>query len=268
MDWEKLVLYRGDYGKIKTYDITKAHQWCLVGPGIYLTTSVEVAESYRDKGSLVPNKERIFSGFALNRTNAYEKAFGVYYETRLFEEKIYNPLRLTLKEKEKYRQKYWSEYMRLIEDGVVVASYRQAPYRSKQNDPKTKYMEVIYCRGNAGFITKFEFNRRYFESNIIHVDRPMNDPEVWKLFYEKRLSVGTPYQDVCSYISGNLGTRISESTGGGSKNWQEIINTLKPFGIIGFEYKGGVRVGGFGRHRAFSIWDDEYVNKHRVDRFR
>ncbi len=31
---------------------------------------------------------------------------------------------------------------------------------------------------------------------------------------------------------------------------------------------GGVRVGGCGYHRAFSIWDDEYVNKHRVDRFR
>ena len=31
---------------------------------------------------------------------------------------------------------------------------------------------------------------------------------------------------------------------------------------------GGARVGGCGCHRAFSIWDDEYVNKHRIDRFR
>jgi len=268
MDQEKLVLYRGDYEKIKAYDIKKTHKWCLVGPGVYLTTSTKVAESYRDKGAPVSNNETLFSGFALNRPAAYEKAFKGYCENRFYQEKIYNHRRLQPKEEEKYYQKYRSEYERLIEEGLVVASYEPAPYNSKPVDPKARYIKVVYYRGKIGFITKFEFNRRYFESNIIHVDRPMDDPEVWKLFYEKGILVGSPYQDVSSYVNGNLGTKITSGIARSATKWQQIINTLKPFGIIGFEYIGGVRVGGYGYHRAFSIWDDEYVNKHRVDRFR
>ena len=268
MDQEKLVLYRGDYEKIKAYDIKKTHKWCLVGPGVYLTTSTKVAESYRDKGSPVSNNETLFSGFALNRPAAYEKAFKGYCENRFYQEKIYNLRRLHPKEEEKHYQKYRSEYERLIEEGVVVASYEPAPYNSKPADPKARYMKVIYYRGKIGFITKFEFNRRYFESNIIHVDRPMDDPEVWKLFYEKGVSVGSPYQDISSYVNGNLGTKITSGIAKSATRWQQIINTFKQFGIIGFEYIGGTRVGGCGYHRAFSIWDDEYVNKHRVDRFR
>ena len=268
MDQEKLVLYRGDYEKIKAYDIKKTLKWCLVGPGIYLTTSAKVAESYRDKGSPVSNNETLFSGFALNRPAAYEKAFKGYCENRFYQEKIYNLRRLQPKEEEKYYQKYRSEYERLIEEGLVVASYEPAPYNSKPVDPKARYMKVIYYRGKIGFITKFEFNRRYFESNIIHVDRPMDDPEVWKLFYEKGILAGSPYQDVSSYVNGNLGTKITSGIARSETKWKQIIDALKPFGIIGFEYFGGVRVGGYGYHRAFSIWDDEYVNKHRVDRFR
>lgn len=268
MDQEKLVLYRGDYEKIKTYNVKKTYKWCLVGPGIYLTTSTKVAESYRDKGAPVSKNETLFSGFTLNRPTAYEKAFERYCENRFYQEKIYNHRRLHPKEKEKHYQKYRSEYERLIEEGVIVASYELASYNSKPVDPKTRYMKVVYYRGNIGFITRFEFNKRYFESNIIHVDRPMNDPEVWKLFYEKRILIGYPYQDVSSYVNGNLGKRITSGVSRTSIQWQNIINTLKPFGIIGFEYIGGSRVGGCGYHRAFSIWDDKYVNKHRIDRFR
>lgn len=266
MDQEKLVLYRGDYEKIKAYDIKKTHKWCLVGPGVYLTTSTRVAESYRDKGAHVFNKEHLFSGFALNRIVAYEKGFSGYCKSRFYEEKVYE-YKLKPKEKEKYHLKYRLEYEKLIEEGNIVASYEPAPYNSKPVDPKCRYLEVIYHRNNIGYITKFEFDKRFFESNILHVDRSIGDPEIWKLLYEK--GFGSSYGDISSYVKAHLNTKISMCIGqDSSKRWVQLIKTLKPYGIIGFEYIGGTRIGGCGRHRAFSIWDDDYVNKHRVDRFR
>jgi hypothetical protein len=46
------------------------------------------------------------------------------------------------------------------------------------------------------------------------------------------------------------------------------IPALKAIGYQGFRYDGGLLVGGLGRHDAYSMWDADFVNSHRVERFK
>lgn len=46
-----LTLYRGDYTRIRKFAFHKTNRNCFVGQGIYLTDSIEIADTYRTKGA-------------------------------------------------------------------------------------------------------------------------------------------------------------------------------------------------------------------------
>lgn len=62
----KLRLYRGDSTKIVKFDFNKTRKYSLVGQGIYLTNSIKIAQSYREKNTSSRNDcvtERLYYGY-------------------------------------------------------------------------------------------------------------------------------------------------------------------------------------------------------------
>lgn len=284
----ELVLYRGDSEKIHEFKFNKTFKHCLVGQGIYLTDNLKIADSYREKGSSVKKKLPLFHGHAANRLEAMEKAFKAYCETIWCEKKGYK-CRPTEKEWLSFQKTCQSEWTRLIEIGAIETKYVSHPIavggksggrssisgsasRSHQKALKTTESPCIsVILGNditIGYVSKFVFNKNYIDNNVIHVDRPCNDVEFWGLMYDAGITIGTPYADRDSYVKGNFNNKILDSSKQSRTEWNRIKNILVPYGIIGFEYNGGKHLGGGLRHRAFCIWDENFVNSHKVERIR
>lgn len=297
---EKLTLYRGDFSKIKQFDIKKTSTYCLVGQGVYLTDSLRVAESYRTKDSSLMYKDDIlFTGEADNRTEALKLA-------------LLNMV--CYKQDEKYRQLYSKHinrdrfgsaivkeqeilsilmpiFQQKVEEGKVVISYIGANRRSKilsvRLIPDVKH----------GYISEFEFLKKDFETKMFNIDTT-KDQFFFELMYENGIPFGELHPVKEEYISINTDpwkeVEIDRFTSLSQRNrlfkyrklvdllnikdpfvfnsktniYRRIEKILKNYGYLGFEYKGGFRIGGHGTHRAFCVWSDDYVNEHAVNRFR
>jgi len=46
-------------------------------------------------------------------------------------------------------------------------------------------------------------------------------------------------------------------------NYQRARRALQEYGYRGFEYPGGMITQGV-RHRAFCVWDEDFVNEHKM----
>lgn len=57
-----------------------------------------------------------------------------------------------------------------------------------------------------------------------------------------------------------------QKSGGYNGALNRLSRVLKSAGFQGYEYDGGVLIGGYGRHRAFALWDQGYVNDHFIER--
>ena len=283
----ELVLYRGDSEKIHEYKFNKTFSHSLVGQGIYLTDSLKIANTYREKGSSVKNKKELFLGHVANRAEALEEAFKAYCKD-IWNEKNGYRCRPTEKEFLSLQKNYRSEWTRLVETGAVEAKYITHPLsrygkpggrisasgaanRAHQKARKKLELPFISVELNRdiviGYISRFVFDKDYVDRNVLHVDRPCKDAEFWGLMYDAKITIGTPYSDRDSYVKGNLNTKILADRHQHTV-WNKIRHVLIPYGIIGFEYDGGMRLGGGFHHRAFCIWDENFVNSHKVERIR
>lgn len=287
----KLTLYRGDAEKIKEFNFNKTYKECLVGQGIYLTDSLRVANSYRTKGSGQVGFFYIFRGYAYNRNDAYQKAFKVFCneiwnENHDWRDRYPTDSKIAKKFEESLKGKYQS----LIEDRSIVAEYTQPPYfdlnctQQKAQLPGTRYMKVSWNKNlDVGYVTRFDFDQKYFDANVFHVDQNSYDESFWSLMYENKVLIGEQADTIEEYISKNRGKNIIHTVScyrdfNKGKNsyrrshesllWKNIRSVLEPYGIIGFEYNGGRRLGGRYSHRAFCIWDEDFVNRHKVERFK
>ena len=99
-----------------------------------------------------------------------------------------------------------------------------------------------------GYISVFEFPEPYFSRNCLNVDANYPDPEFVRIVKERNLWKDEKSRNLIDI------------------DFNKIIPILKDYGIHGFEYKGG-RLGG-GKHRAFSIWDEDFVNAHLIERYK
>lgn len=266
-----LRLYRGDSRKINEFDFSKTRKHCLVGPGIYLTNKLVVAETYRVKGSTERNpKEDLFSGEAKDRPEAFEKAFKVFFD---FECK-YHPTMLwrTAEQSKPFLAECKANYRALIEAGKIVAEY-QAVYSWQTKRPRN--ITVTYKRDNkVGYLTQFDFPAQAFLASMIHIDGRITDTMFWEVVHDAGQVFGRPCESREEFIRTNLQVSAADvytKSGRGTHSAETFIKlrrVLTPFGYRGFEYNGGNYTGGVGRHRAFCVWDDEFVNQHRVQRFR
>lgn len=282
---DTLKLYRGDFEKIKQYDFHKTNKNCYVGPGVYLTSKVAVAESYRTKGnydSKNPNRV-LFDGKAKDRNDAYEKGFAYFFERYYLADLFENrpDLKKSVTNKDKLKPTSYSQYRMLIADGKIKADYTSSPNRFGSNDNCT--LKVVYdVPLKDGYVTEFSFEKVPFEASVIRIDRPIKDPTFWEIMFDHEATFGRPTDDFkkevsrSDYINLNVNkppvwqgvNNFLGTVSFDQKDLPAIRRAIQPYGYRGFEYTGGSVIGGFGNHRAFCIWDDDYVNEHRVRRFR
>lgn len=288
----KLTLYRGDSSKIKEFELKKTYKYCLLGQGIYLTDSIKIAQTYRTKGSGEIAIHQLFYGEAANRNDAIEKAFGRFCERLWFKEHGWRPRYPTGIEAKKYEEKHRAQYDRLVEEKVIVAEYASAPVPVYSSSPyrgvggaiamrkdmekrHKRYLKVEWEENpNAGYMTRFEFDPQQFNPNVFNVDKACNDEFFWTLMYDHDVRIGQDAEGLEGYIRANRGRRVFDAVSSyeqkrsAAETWMKIARILKPYGYIGYEYNGGLRLGGKIHHRAFSIWDENFVNDHKVERFK
>jgi hypothetical protein len=260
---DTLTLYRGDYEKIREFNFHKTKKYCLVGPGVYLTPSLRVAESYRVKGAQHEAYIRptLFCASAKDRTEAYEKAFLVFHKDKKEVSGIHRE-KLSEKQEKALQETHRREFITLREEGLITARYTGAGVGTN------RVIQVDYKgRPGIGYITEFEFLRKPFSESVVDVCGVISDTTFWEIMFDHKVPYGTPYEGRHEYVTRNsqpYQTRpLPDRT-----LCDSIRRAVQPFDYKGFRYQGGRYVGGLGAHDAYCIWDDEYVNEHKVRRFK
>ena len=275
----KLILYRGDASKIKEFKVKETYKYGLVGQGIYLTNKETIAHTYRTKGTRESNREVLFYGDCYNRNEALEEGFVHFCLEKFRQANGYMTKYPTdPKQKKRFEDRYRSEYNSLIDKGAIVANYTDVVGLVQYKSQKVKRpIKVVWTKSHVtvGYVTRFEFDTDHFNKAMFNVDQHCDDPAIWTLFYDAGMVVGTPFDNLPDYLKGNVGRIPMPSvlrTGLHARvvrfDWMKLQRTLKPLGYLGFEYNGGLRLGGGGRHRAFCVWDEDFVNDHKVERFK
>ena len=292
-----MTLYRGDFSRIEKFDVAKTNAWCFVGPGIYLTNQRPIAQTYRLKGS-GDEVVTLFSGEAKDRNDAKEKAFENYlWEACRKDSSLQqNLLYRRLKEDAKYRKTqgdlHRQGYEDLIEAGLIEIDYvehrrliygvsvkdtRRAGQGSTVRDWKHSMptLKVTWYKNrSAGFLSTFVFPRGLIANNVVHTHAPIRDRSFWELMWDHKVGIGAHGETKESYLDNNCGKSSILSSGTASPRSSltysgekgalaKIRKILTPYGVIGFEYNGGQNTGGR-PHRAFCLWDEDLVNRHRV----
>lgn len=283
-----LTLYRGDFEQIDEFKTNKSYKHCLLGQGIYLTDKKRVADSYRKKGSMVNINARIHRvNEAKNRTDALEKALPFFIldkanDSLTWRNKYKNISSVPKKLIEQYAALFWS----MVEDKEIVANYIHRNIKLVTNgktagitasaihlsqkyvDADTSVIDVVYAKvPKVGYVTVFEFEADYFNNNLFNVDREL-DQDVLGYLYDFGVFNGLP--DISSrdvFLIGKQRHSFMNLTDtlGRHAVVSKLKNALRPFGVHGLEYNGGLRLGGCGHHRAFCMWDDDYVNHHKKE---
>lgn len=294
----QLLLYRGDAEEIDEFQFHKTNKHCLVGQGIYLTTKVEVADSYRSKGA------RDYSKFDFDAHRSYTysvKGFGdrsgALKQFFLMFADCWRAREYGLRSKDwdvPFRrgdeERARLEYRDLIEEGQIQAKYEgSTTNRSIRVSLRRGYF------GTTGHLSAFLFDSKVFEPSMFKVEGPIRDPFFWELMWDHGIPVGQPQKSKDFYIGINSqenhtiysfrrdasawvpysvnmtsaqkhaynvaqrGRRAS------SKLWVHVRKVIEPYGFRGFEYNGGRHLGGQGNHRAFCVWDEEFINQHRME---
>lgn len=295
---DTLVLYRGDFQKIKEFDFHKTDKYCLVGPGIYLTTDPKVAHSYRHKGcNVYTRKVTILDGRYNTKGEFYKALEKEYCEYMYRQERGLNPLlKLNAEQSSaacvKYRDKFLTEQF----EGFPGFNIKMETAGSFVPE---KYHFSVTSKSDGeqpiGFLTEFHFDKKYFLSNILNVESRIDTStgEILKeafgadAFFATRdalTSSSIPYVGnrgldftvvnfVKNFVSPSAANKVVQKK---KRNfvfprpeiWATLIRHLsKEYGVIGFKYQGSLRTNSK-LHSAFSIWDDEYVNAHKVKRHR
>lgn len=275
-----LTLYRGDSSKIKEFKFNKTNKYCLVGQGIYLTNSKRVAETYRTKFSDTTTEVVLFQGPCPNRSVAKKEGFGMFliYQYRKSNPKLwYSEVERMLNNNKlprKFIEQQQGIYENLWETGQITAEYTNVFPQSE------KQIKVVYdLNVKVGRITVFDFDADYFNANVFNVDRVMKRDEVDLIYDEDILGIKDKidrqeFSHICqhrgfldlttyfNYCSKSLSGARRRSS---SEFFTKLRDVLNDYGVIGLEYDGGVRLGGGIHHRAFCIWDEDYVNQHKVE---
>lgn len=265
-----LTLYRGDYARIRKFEFGKTSSSCFVGQGIYLTDSTEVAETYREKGA--PWDER-------KQTRKFE--FMKAYPTKGdFKEELFKRFVLEVLKKKLEQVTTTDRYQfeDEIEKKKIIIQELSKPIGTPANH--RVFNAVRQNEAGLGFLTKFKFPRRMFNDSVLHIHRRVIDKidvEVMELLYQRQCfaskatinvyrSLGrqwTTKEVTLNSFDALLDVTRQYSMQHCGLNHRRARAVLEDLGYIGFEYNGGQNTGGKS-HRAFCVWDDEFVNQHKI----
>lgn len=277
---DTITLFRGDAEKVGEFDIKRTSKHSLLGRGVYLTDCKSVADTYRSKGLSSSKRARkiLFEGAAKDRKEALELALP-HFADDFFPPIPYSYPRPKQEALRKANiEKARPQFYRLVEEKKIIADYL--------NSSRGKFLRVSNLTlPEDGYLTEFHFNRREFNTSVMKVDGYVRDEGFWELMWEHKIPVGLEFSTKEAYCTINSSANFNLSQSLMSKTlsyWHgeqnllrsrlnrcaiftKIRHALEPYGYRGLEYNGGKYLGGSRYlHRAFCMWDDEFVNDHKV----
>lgn len=137
---------------------------------------------------------------------------------------------------------------------------------------------VTYKRYIPGRVTVFDFEEEHFERNVVKLfcsiqEHPRADDlqdifQNFSLLKEREkdsaLQCFSHHTKLDRIILTEHQKLYPNETDYADK-YRLATKLLRKAGFIGYEYKGGVVTGGSIRHRAFCLWDNDFVNAAKVD---
>lgn len=122
-------------------------------------------------------------------------------------------------------------------------------------------------KGKYGRIIKFYFPdaMEQFLSKVIDVDVELQyiDPMVREILATKKM-FGFYSGYMLFPVRSSLSNLVRSETGATtSSTWDKLIRIFRSYGYIGFKYNGGIFTGS-SRHNAYSVWDEDFINSHKV----
>lgn len=272
-----IKLYRGDSTKIPEFNVKKTSNGSLLGAGIYLTDSTKVANTYRRKDTdikylTVTYERNPIDGKGLvpfNRDTVLEDAFGRWLEKKFPNEvgycsRIRNKPHVVSKALEQYKLTHRAQWQDMIGRQKVRATYLGKDTIVVEEKPDNA----------VGYTSVFEFFSEEFEPAIIKVDGRLKDQGFIDFAHDQKLFSSTPRQfDMAKAIgfdvhAQNLDVPTRMYCYVRDKARDSMRKYLQQRGFKGMEYNGGILVGGYGLHRAFCVWDDDWVNYHKTNRYK
>lgn len=280
-----LKLYRGDASKIGEFKYSMTSKHCLLGQGIYLSDKVTVAETYRTKGTYSRSTyEPLYNGIAATKGEAMAGALENYVDSMY--KKQHGKAPANSKTRDSFKEIVRYAFFKLVDEDRLVVK-KSAILRNNK-----EYRWVIEIDGEEkdGYLTSFEFPKAMLLNNVIDVDKRTLDVGFLEIVYESRLLHRQIEKKAIRYtkvppsrLNDTKGVHYTADELDSFPAFRKVIGLasfpcgswmngliphLKPYGILGFKYNGGVRLGGAGFHSAFSLWDEEFVNQHKVSRRR
>lgn len=296
-----MSLFRGDSKQIKRFSMQRVANNSLVGKGIYLTNSIEVAHSYRGKADKKANyKKNSIGRIVHSSSNLY-----ISRESRTkeaFVEFVRQHHQAQTKTGTKVPEQHTKEWAKLVQEVKPVwnlllndkhpsLELTEGFLSRRSRAFVTSHWEsLIIKEREPGYITQFDFDRKDFESKMLDVSMPITDRRVLKVLYYGDYGYRNPLKEYpfhkfckdmeTSFISDGCNVehmaKLEKSHGKQNIHKRNIIllyenmfvKDLKALGYKGFEYSGGSYTSGVDLHRAFSVWDEDYVNRHMVSQFK
>lgn len=269
-----ITLYRGDGKNIDEFKFKKTNSGCLLGKGIYLTDKKSVADSYRTKGEY-DGKGKLTSSYrAINKNVAWQVAEEKWLEHRRYQRNFRKTIPLTKEETVMFKK----EFEKMRDQGLFNLA-RIIENFTTDKEPGWKWELTELSETQAGYLSTFVFPEPYFGNNLINFDAEyhqqgfleiLDSPKMWRNSFPRRQWAPSENQLVVDNyfefraIREDFPEKNRYTFNPRAMKFTEITGVLRyDYGIHGFEYSGGKRLGG-GRHRAFCIFDEDYVNAHRV----
>lgn len=274
-----LTLYRGDYTRIRKFAFHKTNRNCFVGQGIYLTDSIEIADTYRTKGADwdIRKNNKVFEYERAHATKGeFLEALFKAYVKEVLNKKIENA---TTQDRFCFQDE--------IEQKKITISHHTGSIFGRRYDERV-FTATRRDDERVGYLTKFNFPRRLFNDGVLSVHKRVSavDKDLIHALYQARCFKSSIKFGMYVRNHNNIKNKVSHH------EWKETtveFNTfeklwdyaernglqqsglkydrarvvLEDFGYIGFEYNGGQNTGGR-RHRAFCVWSEDFVNEHKV----
>jgi len=255
---DTLTLYRGDFEKIKRFEFNRTSKSCLFGQGIYLTNSLEIANSYRHKGNNLSHEDLgfRFSGLFYTIEEALDAALPSFAAFS----------QMKFKSPQDKRNARWQLQLAYEDKRVKITASRpntklaSRDYKHRADQKKDlrqqKYHFILSSNAiSAGYISEFRFPSEVIQATMIPMDLPLKDETPLEILRD-------------SGVVPNLKSTTSLSKIPDLRSYlRPMQRVFKSYGYKGFEYMGGYHLSGNWSHRAFVVWDEDFVNQHKVRRF-
>jgi hypothetical protein len=242
-----VILYRGDSTSIAEFMVSRTDKGCLYGRGIYLTDNKLVAETYRTKEIPRRHRDKLSSILVDDYFESVEQALAKAFEK--FSQRVDPDGNLLVRY---YTGKIYPRHAQIIKQRWEAVKDLLIIKKGTAYCPVIRpyYVISLPILPAVGKLSTFEFEDRELYANTIGVKQRL-DLEMRRLIAEK-LNIDL------------VNLHISQLTSYKNFPWNKLPKVFEPYGYFGLRYKGGTATGSQ-QHNCFIIWDENYVNEHRIN---